>query len=187
MSDHELLPMMDPIEWSQIMAIVHAVGPRRMLEWGSGGSTRAILAASPFIETYVSVEHDRGWYERVKSAVTDPRLLLLHVPPDVPPTPGSTPEQLMAWDDRAEVEPELMASYVVAPRVHVSQLDLVFVDGRARCFCMRSGFQMLRPGGVLVLHDAQRTEYHATARELGRALFLEPYRAGQVCLVRKPD
>ena len=38
--------------------------------------------------------------------------------------------------------------------------DFVLVDGRARRFCIREGFQLLRDGGLLLLHDSQRTDYH---------------------------
>lgn len=181
-----IMPMMDPIEWSQLLGIVHAIAPRRMIEWGSGGSTRAFLLACPFIYKYVCVEHDRAWYERVRGAIEDPRLVLLHVPPDLPVELGASPQLAMAWDDEAEADPRLMPSYVNAPRRHLEEADLVFVDGRARNFCIRMGFSMLRPGGVLLLHDAQRPEYHAALREVGSPVFLEPFKAGQVALVRKP-
>jgi len=39
---------------------------------------------------------------------------------------------------------------------------------------------------VLIVHDAQRPVYHPTLNEIGRAVFLEPWVQGQVCLVRKP-
>jgi hypothetical protein len=59
------------------------------------------------------------------------------------------------------------------------------VDGRARCFCLKEGFDLLRPGGVIVLHDAQRADYHDAVKSLGEAIFLEPWKQGQICLVRK--
>jgi Methyltransferase domain len=186
----EHLPVfMDAGEFSQILATFEAVAPRHCLEWGSGGSTRALLEHCPFIERYVSVEHDPRWYEEVKRRIADPRLTLTLVPPSQP-MPGhakkATKAEIIAWDLEAETNAALMRDYVAYPRTLGLQFDLVFVDGRARCFCMREGFSMLRSGGVLVLHDAQRPEYHETARALGRAVFLTPWKRGQVCLIRKP-
>jgi predicted O-methyltransferase YrrM len=187
MGEKEALPVyMDPIEFSQLLAIVNTLGPRRCLEWGSGGSTRALLEHCPFIEQYVSVEHDGEWHEQVKQRVEDPRLELNHVPPDKPMSPGKHKhEEVVAWDASGEVDPGVMAHYVAFPATLNQQFDFVLVDGRARCFCLKAGWELLRPGGVIVLHDAQRTQYHDAVRALGRAVFLEPWKQGQLCLVRK--
>lgn len=176
---------MHPVELSQLTAIVEALAPQRCLEWGSGGSTREMLERFPFIEHYVSVEHHGEWAERVRSLVQDPRLQLHHVPADQPLAAGASRKEQIAWDAEAERNPELLRSYVERPASLGQPFDFVLVDGRARCFCLRAGFELLRSGGVIVLHDAQRTEYHETVRALGRAVFLEPWHQGQVCLVRK--
>lgn len=183
----EALPVyMDPIEFSQLLAIVHALAPKRCLEWGSGGSTRALLERCPFIEQYVSVEHDGEWYKQVRQQVHDPRLDLHHVAPDKPMGPGqhSHPE-IVAWDANAEVDREVLAQYIGYPATLGQEFDFVLVDGRARRFCLAAGWELLRRGGVMVLHDAQRTQYHDAVQALGPALFLEPWKQGQICLMRK--
>lgn len=183
---NDLRVYMHPVEFSQVLGIVHAVGARRCLEWGSGGSTRALLAECPFIERYVAVEHDRAWYEQVKARVSDPRLELHLAEPDEPLPPGRRGEaEQIAWNARAEREPALCRGYVALPGTLGMEFDFALVDGRARRFCLRAGFELLRPGGVLVLHDAQRTDYHDAVHALGPSLFLTPWEQGQVCLVRK--
>ncbi len=182
----ELSVWMDPIELSQLLAILETLSPARCLEWGCGGSTKAILERCPFVEEYVSVEHVGAWYEKVKTQVTDPRLSLHHVPADEPLPPGEHPHPaVVAWDARAEVEPAIMRSYVEFPATLGKRFDFVLVDGRARRFCLATGFELLRSGGVVVLHDAQREQYHDAIKALGRAVFLEPYKQGQIALVRK--
>ncbi len=198
--DFSSLPVwMDPIELAQVRAILETLLPKRVLEWGAGGSTRELLATCPFIERYVSIEHNREWHGRVAEVVTDPRLELHLVEPSSPePTPPTGPgwtagakqqrEAITAWRLRAETDPELMGAYVALPRTLPNpEFDFVLVDGRARCLCVHEGFSMLRPGGVLVVHDAQRREYHGALGEVGRPVFLTPWVQGQVCLVRKPD
>jgi predicted O-methyltransferase YrrM len=183
----ELAVWMDPSEFSQLLTAVFAVHPARVLEWGSGGSTRALLEQCPFIERYVSIEHDPEWYALVKARVTDPRLSLHHVPPALPPPPrGAKRSVVQEWNLRAERELAVMAQYVAFPRTLGLTFDFVLVDGRARTFCLREGFELLAPGGVLVLHDAQRAEYHDAVRALGTSLFLTPWTAGQICLIHKP-
>lgn len=176
---------MHPIEISQVLGIIEAVAPLRFLEWGSGGSTATLLREFPCIETYVSVEHDGGWHDQVKQAVKDPRLALYHVPPARMPE-GTRDAELRAWERAAEADSSYFPDYVALPRTLGLTFDAVLVDGRARTFCLREGFSLLRSGGVLLLHDAQRTEYHAELAALGRPRFLEPWKQGQLCLVRKP-
>jgi hypothetical protein len=81
-----------------------------------------------------------------------------------------------------------MRAYIAFPATLGTDFDFVLVDGRARCWCVAAGWALLRAGGCLVLHDAQRPEYHGAIAALGvRATFLEPFHNGQICLVRKPE
>ena len=188
----ELAVWMDPGELSQLRGIIETVAPKNVLEWGSGGSTRELLATCPFIERYVSIEHDETWSDMVRNKVTDARLELHHVPAERPVPDGSeVPEKerkkfIAAWYQECERDASWFTSYIDRPRSVGGTFDFVLVDGRARVFCALVGFELLRPGGVLVMHDAQRTEYHDTLNGLGRAIFLEPWAQGQICLVRKP-
>ena len=184
--DNPLPVYMDPIEFSQLTAIVEAVGPKTFLEWGSGGSTRALLLECPFIEHYVSVEHDVEWGEKVRDIVKDPRLSLNLIQPDQPlGLKNPKRKEQIAWDARAEHEPALMKSYVSFPRTLGLTFDMILVDGRARRLCLMEGWELLRDGGVIVLHDAQREDYHDALHKLGPVRFLEPWKSGQIAMVRK--
>ncbi len=185
--DPAALPVfMHPVEFSQVCAIVEALQPAQVLEWGSGGSTKALLARSPFTERFVSVEHDPIWYTLVKRQVHDPRLSLHHVAPDLPPYSYDVPmSQLGAWIARCETDAAVMASYVAFPGSLGQHFDFVLVDGRARTFCLKAGWKLLRPGGVMVLHDAQRVEYRSTLLSFPRAAMLEPFHQGQIAVIRK--
>ena len=178
---------MDPIEHSQVLAALHALAPARCLEWGAGGSTQSLLQKCPFVKEWVSIEHDAGWFEQVKKHIDDSRLSLHHVGPDRPLPPGKHSEKAIeAWNERAEHEPELMKSYVGKPRaLGGGAFDFVLVDGRARRFCITEGFALLRKDGLLILHDAERTEYHDVMRAVGTPFFLTPWKQGQVCLLHK--
>lgn len=181
-----LVPYMDPGEFAQLLAILETLAPARILEWGSGGSTKAILERCPFVERFVSLEHDRAWHERVRELVVDRRLELHLVEPDEPAP--REPDAYKRFADRAEQVRDSFASYVDFPATLGTTFDFVLVDGRARSFCIAAGWQLLRPGGVLVVHDAQRPEYHPALHGLNaRPVFLEPFGNGQICLVRKPS
>jgi predicted O-methyltransferase YrrM len=187
-SSAELDVFMDPIEFSQVVAIVNSVAPRHYLEWGSGGSTRALLESCPFIERYVAIEHDPEWYKAVADAIKDPRLALYLIESDEPYPPAGTPHKdIEAWDHRAETSASMMRSYIDFPRTLGIEFDVILVDGRSRSLCLREGYQLLREGGVMVLHDAQRVDYQAAISTFGNATRLEPWKQGQVCLIRRSD
>jgi predicted O-methyltransferase YrrM len=178
---------MDPIEQSQLLAVVVALAPRRVLEWGSGQSTQFMLDRAPTLERLVTIEHDREAYEKSANSFTDPRVSIHHVAPDQGPPAGKrTDAKVIAWNQKAEFDASLLKSYAEKPSaLSEGPFDLVMVDGRARRFCIPLGYSLLRPGGVLVVHDAQRVEYREVLRGLGHATFLDPWKQGQVCVVRK--
>ncbi|MCG8503256.1 MAG: class I SAM-dependent methyltransferase [Sphingomonadales bacterium] len=186
-----LKPHMHRIEFAQLLEAVQTSRPRHFLEWGAGGSTAALLAACPFIERFISVEHDAKWADVVTSSIDDPRLELhLRQPAEPePPAPliyfqGGRRDR---WRKRAETDPALLADYAALPAGLGIIFDFVLVDGRARSFCAHAGWELLRPGGTLALHDAQRPEYRATLEKLGAPEFLTPWKRGQICLLRKPQ
>ena len=73
-----------------------------------------------------------------------------------------------------------MADYIDHPRTHNVEYDIALVDGRARTHCVIEAMKILRHGGVVVLHDAQRVQYHESIRSVGDVKFLEPYVQGQI-------
>lgn len=181
---------MHPVEFSQLLAIVESCAPKDVLEWGAGGSTAALLREFPFIRRYVSVEHNQQWYEKVRAGICDDRLTLLFRPPSVPeptikPRDRASRKAHASWSRRCEHEPDLLRDYISDGADALESYDFVLVDGRARSFCIRAGWEKLRPGGVLVVHDAQREDYRQAIAGLGRARYLEPWHQGQVCLIRR--
>ena len=182
---------MAPVELAQLHAVLLGLGPRSGLEWGAGGSTRWVLEQIPTLERYVSVEHDEAWHARVAGELDDPRLVLHHVAPNVEP-PFRTwrnrreRRSVLQWRLGCEHDPAWMADYVAHPRsLGLGPYDFVLVDGRARVFCIEEGYRLLRPGGVVVVHDGQRPEYAPVLDRLG-AVRLNPWEQGQVVVVRKP-
>jgi hypothetical protein len=178
-------------EYGQIQAILKTLRPRTCVEWGSGGSTRFFLADHPFIERYISVEHDVTWSHRVRREVQDPRLEYFAIAPDVAapvydPNSRSGRKLHSEWRARAEQDSTVLATYVGTPATVTDSCDFAFVDGAARSFCIREGWRMLRSGGVLVLHDAQRPDYTAALHDCGTPTMLPGWSQGQVAMLVKP-
>ena len=101
-----------------------------MLEWGSGASTFWLAKRAGWVE---STEHDVKWYNTVDREITRNGITnvnLAHIPKDC-------------------------KAYTFAPQKQ-PLFDLILVDGVKRDLCMKRAVGALRPGGFLVLDNAER-------------------------------
>lgn len=101
----------------------------RAFEWGSGKST---VWLARHCRTVVSVEHDPQWYERVKT--------------------------MLGGHDTENAEIRLAdgASYAEQiSRFPDASFDFVLVDGAERNACIRAAAPKLRPGGWMVVDNAE--------------------------------
>jgi predicted O-methyltransferase YrrM len=113
----------------------------RALEWGAGRST---LWLTRRVAHLVSIEHDPDWFERVRrrclAELAAGRVeLLLRRPAD----------------DGGDY---VAAASTIAP----DSLGLVVVDGKVRSLSALAALPLLRPGGLLVLDNAERYLPRAT-------------------------
>ena len=129
-----LKPYMPQNEIAIIDLLVHALRPKRVLEYGAGGST-VRWSRSRHVEEWISVEHNAEWYRKVGMEAGD-RVKLLT---------GS--------ENTADL-------YYDAPGIH-GYFDLILVDGLWRVECVRESVKRLQPWGVVLLHDAGRHDYDA--------------------------
>lgn len=128
----------------------------RMLEWGAGGSTVWLAANLPEGATLTSIEHDREWFYEVsnhlgrggRGARDNVRLLLRE------PTGPLGANATAAEDDPTNLRPFIDGA-------DGERFDVILVDGYARGACLEKARSLLNPGGVVVLHDAQREWYDA--------------------------
>lgn len=102
----------------------------KVLEFGSGGST---IWISKLARKLVSIEHDVEWYSRLK-------------------------KYLQSEERENKVDLRLLAKpyYEVCKEFSKAEFDLVIVDGSHRYKCLKASIRVLKPGGVLMLDDAER-------------------------------
>ena len=150
-------PLMANYEIAEIEDILldlerHA--PLDILEWGSGGSTVYFpeflsLTGIPF--TWLSLEYNRRWYTHVTETVAGMEADLL----------GPVSVQLFPVDnDRSKQMHTNMDEYVAYPASLGRKWDFILVDGRKRRRCLLEAVNLLKPHGVVLLHDAEREYYH---------------------------
>lgn len=103
-----------------------------VLEWGSGYSTRyftQFMDKKGIKYTWKSMEHDKKWFGRVK---------------------------LFGLEDVELVCADKDSKEYLKPK---GKYDVIFVDGRNRVKCLKHAHKILKKGGVVLLHDAQRERY----------------------------
>lgn len=103
----------------------------KVLEFGSGNST--IWLAKKGVNL-ISIEHDKTWYETVKKSLKDNNLNI-----DLRFIGGQY--------------------YTVCSEFEDNYFDLIIVDGQNRVKCIEECYKKLKPGGVLLLDDAERERY----------------------------
>lgn len=111
-----------------------------IFEYGSGFSTKWFAENCKRV---VSVEHDAGWYEKVKGEISSYANSEIYFAPP-------TPEWLSATDGTLEE----FENYVKILETIDFKPDLILVDGRARVDCCHFIARKL-PNALIAFHDYQ--------------------------------
>lgn len=117
-------------------------------EWGCGGST---VWFAERCSKVVSVEHDEAWAWKV--ALQAPKAEIRLVPP-MGDDKGDAADPTGYW---SSCQVGNFQAYVEA--IDLEEPDLILVDGRARASCITMASNVLRPGGWLILDNAERDWY----------------------------
>jgi hypothetical protein len=108
------------------------------LEWGSGRST---LWLSERVRKLISVEHHPYWYRRICADLD--RRKIANVEYHFAPIPCESQDG--------------QTQYVqIADSLPPESLDFVLVDGQHRDYCAQLALALLKPGGLLILDNAEQ-------------------------------
>jgi hypothetical protein len=120
-----------------------------VFEYGGGASTLWLTDLGADVTT---VEHDPGWYQQLTEAAPTATILLRESQPS---GTHASAKETGYFDD-----------YVDTITQQSRDFDLVIVDGRARVACVRAAVAKVKPGGLLILDDAEQPRYRAALDEL---------------------
>ncbi|MEM9901776.1 MAG: class I SAM-dependent methyltransferase [Pseudomonadota bacterium] len=143
----------------------------RIFEYGSGASTIWLARRARAV---TSVEHHKGWYDKMADVLAHQKGLapidLRLVAPDAPAHPDPLYRSAKAGTDMAS-----FAGYAQSIE-HTPECgyDLIVIDGRARAACLAHAAARLAPSGMIVFDNSGRARYRAAIRESGLAA--TPYR-----------
>jgi len=144
----------DSVKWLQNFLRPHMHG----FEWGSGHSTIFFAQRSARL---ISVEHKRKWFQKVSQKLAE-RGLCNVAYLFRPPRADSRPSQLrptMLEELNFKPKPEFAAYCDTILDYPPESFDFVSVDGRARIECAMNALDRLKPGGVLILDNSERSKY----------------------------
>jgi hypothetical protein len=168
-------PLADQKPWMTFAASAwldsHLQAGMRVFEWGVGGSTLLLIQRGADL---VSVEHDESWAERTREEIGARKLASEWTPKVVEPEPNRSSSVDASDPDLYRSTDQRYCGYTF--RAYASAIDaypdesfdLVIVDGRARPSCVAHGQQKVKPGGWLLLDDAERPHYQRAANRLAR-------------------
>ncbi len=145
----------------------------RVLEWGSGRSTAyfsKLLKQKEKQFVWNSLEYDRQYFsdhleplfasgfQVFEKYEEDGRIVF--VSPNLRFDVFDYGKLSPFLHDHAEDRQVSMDDYVAFPMSLGYQFDVVLVDGRKRRRCTLEAKALLKPGGVVIVHDAYRPYYH---------------------------
>ncbi len=137
----------DPVPWLAYPAIEFLARRLRpemaIFEYGCGAST---LWWAARVGRVVAVDHDEAWARSIGAQV-----------------PGHARVEHVPLDDSG--------AYARNATAHGILFDVVVIDGRDRVRCVRPAVQALRPSGVIVFDNSDRSEYAEGYRALAEAGF----------------
>lgn len=109
----------------------------RVLEWGAGNSTIHFPKCDshiPGIEQWISVEHNGHYVDYLQDKIAENVTLI--------------------WVQDG-------ADYVDCVKKNIAKYDIILIDGKegSREYCLEAAMNMVKPDGIILLHDAYRREY----------------------------
>lgn len=111
------------------------------IEWGSGRST---IWFAKRVSHLTSIEDSEVWYRRVKTALETEHLL------------AKVNYRFVPCELHEQDEPLHHPYASVAAGLPDCSLDFALVDGNIRATCMKQALPKLKPGGLLILDNANR-------------------------------
>ncbi len=148
-------PMMVAYEVRALERLLSTYSRVTFLEWGSGNSTiyfTTFLKERGIPYTWVSVEHNPTWFERVQQTLKgDPNVHVIHAP-------------------ESNLPAYVKAPHAVMEQMGITRFDIALVDGIRdhRNECLEEAKDIAQ---VVLLHDAQRKLYKKKGRYLAGRLF----------------
>lgn len=158
-------PMMRYREIDLISELIKRNAPNKVLEWGCGYSTLYYPIFLSAEASWLAIEHQTDWANRVVELNENPNVHIKHINLDNP-----------NWsNDMGDGSLADFKQYVQHSDSE-TKFDMILIDGRARTDCLDRARELLSENGFVILHDANRTMYHHALSTFEHQEFFLDYR-----------
>lgn len=145
----EMIPWMRYKEINILVEIFSNLRPKHCLEWGAGYSTLYFPSLLGEDIKWISIEHDKDWAMKIIKLNQRSNVQIYHKKPNHFP-----------WTDEfADGAYADLKDYIECPS-KFGKFDCILIDGRARNDCLIKAFDIVENNGLVILHDANRINYH---------------------------
>lgn len=138
---------------------IKSLNPDMVFEWGSGGSS-LFFADTLGVDTLVSIEHDRAWWEKMYPLLPYYHLDDYHYIPyeqgEIGPDKANPAHYKSGSTELGPVNFKKYASAIDA----YGKFDLILIDGMARASCLYHAISHVKPGGCIVLDNVGDRPYY---------------------------
>ncbi len=151
------IPWMRYREIELIKNLILNLKPKATLEWGAGSGTDFFTDYISKDSKWISIEHNKEWANSVAERIKKTNVSIVFKGPNNEPEPGI---YYGVVDYRVnDGTYEDFKDYLEYPSSY-APFDLILIDGRARTQCLSKSKNLLSKNGIVVLHDANRVQYH---------------------------
>jgi len=151
-------PYMKYKEINFFKELLSNVRPKKCLEYGCGTSTLYYMNYLPADSHWTSIEHHKAWFNKISKEISRPNLSLHFV--DIERQSSEEPNE------------DVYASFPLP----FGKFDFILVDGIRRENCIEMAPLLLEKGGILVVHDSNRHQYHEHIKKFRYWFILEDFR-----------
>jgi len=107
---------------------------------------------------WYSIEHHKGWFEKIQSLNDRENLHLHYVEAEKEPVPNLNDDDYVNYPEQ------------------FGQFDFILVDGIHRENCIQKAHQLLTENGLLIVHDSNRKQYHSYIKKFNNWMVLQDFR-----------
>ena len=158
-------PLMRCREIEIIEELLKNLQPKNCLEWGAGYSTTFFPRFLDKNAKWSSIEHDKRWYTKIEKMNKNHNSKVFYIPPNRSP-------RREQYGDGSFTD---FKDYIEFPK-KFGRFDFILVDGRARKHCLIKAHNLIKNKGIVVLHDANRKQYHGPFNLYKHQILFKDYR-----------
>lgn len=152
------IPWMRYREIEMIKDLLKSIRPENVLEWGAGSGTCYFTNYLPKEGKWISIEHNKEWATSVAKKNDNPNVTIVCKEPNSEPFDDAYYGLVDYKVNDGTYED--FRDYIEYPAQENILYDFILIDGRARVDCLNKSKEMLSDNGIVMLHDANRPQYH---------------------------